>query len=119
MPNVAKTLKGADVRKAMKISTFLLMTKNYADLELLISHWSMETHTFVVVWREFTPTLKDVVVISHLPLFEDHDAVCISLNKEEERSMWLLNAALRVLIKSTTYTPRSDISDMARDIEKR
>lgn len=48
------------------------MVRSHVDLEFLISLWSMETHTFVVSWGEFTPTLEDVVVLFHLPLFVDN-----------------------------------------------
>lgn len=40
------------------------------------------------------------MVISRLPLFGDHGAIGVVLNKEEERTLRLLNAALRVLNKS-------------------
>lgn len=39
------------------------------DIEFLISHWSIETHTFIAAWREFDLTLEDVMALSYLPIF--------------------------------------------------
>lgn len=100
MPNMASTLDDTGIRKAL-LSTSLSVTKSYADFKLLISCWSVPTHTFISVWGEFTLTLKDVAVLSRLPLFGDHGAMRIVLTEEEERTLQLLNVALRVTSKST------------------
>lgn len=38
-------------------------------MEFLIFGWSNESHTFVEAWKEFSPTLKDVIVLTSLPVF--------------------------------------------------
>lgn len=57
MPNMASTLDDTGIRKAL-LSTSLSVTKSYADFELLVSRWSVATHTFISVWGEFAPTLR-------------------------------------------------------------
>lgn len=52
-----------DVANAPDVSTYLSMTRSYADLELLKSTWNVERHTFVADWGEYTPMLEDVAVI--------------------------------------------------------
>lgn len=94
-------LKDTSVMKALVISTSQFLARNYVDMELLISRWSVETHTFVAASGEFVPTLQDVGVISRMLLLRDHSAMGLVLNEEEERTERLLNVAMRVLSKST------------------
>lgn len=58
------------IRKALECLKSLSVIRNHSDLGHLISSWS-KTHTFVVPWGEFTPTLEDVVVITRLRIFGD------------------------------------------------
>lgn len=46
MPSVAGTFAETGVRKALDISMPVSLTRSHADLELLISRWSVEIHTF-------------------------------------------------------------------------
>lgn len=70
---------------------------------MLILHRSLETHTSIASWGEFTTTLEDVAVIFRQPLFTDHGAMSIILIEEEERTLQLFKAAIRMSNKST-YT---------------
>lgn len=66
------TLAEAGMRKTLDISISMSGTLSHADLESLISHCSVETHTCIASWGEFTPTLEDVGLMFHLPLFADN-----------------------------------------------
>lgn len=54
MSGVADSLVEASVAKALDISMSMSMTKSHAGLELLISRWGEEMHTFIASWEEFT-----------------------------------------------------------------
>lgn len=43
--------------------------RNQLDLAFLVSRWSSHSHTFVVAWGEFCPSLEDVAMLTNLPLF--------------------------------------------------
>lgn len=58
----------AGVRKALDISMSTYVVRSHAYLELLISSWSMETHTFVASGGEFNPMSEDMVVMFSLTL---------------------------------------------------
>lgn len=51
------------IKKALGCSRIHSITRTHGDLEFLVSRWSMESHTFVVAWGEFTPTVEDVLNI--------------------------------------------------------
>lgn len=83
LPSVANTIGDAGIRKAVDVSTPLSVTRSHIDLKLLIFWWSIERNTFVTSWRSSAHT-----DYGHL------------LNEGEERTLWLLKAALRVSKKS-------------------
>lgn len=76
------------------------MTRSHTDLELLVSYWSVEMHTFFTSWKEFIPILKDVLVMFCLSLIADEGAMGLVLSKEEAERLQLLKAALKVSNKS-------------------
>lgn len=90
------------MRKALDFSTSLSITR-YTDLVLFISCCSLETHTFILACGVVAAIIEDVdvEVMFCLPLFMDHDAMGILLTEEEERTLQLPNATLRVSNKST------------------
>lgn len=47
IPSVADILTESGVRKALNISMSISVMRSYADLELLYSRWSVETHTSI------------------------------------------------------------------------
>lgn len=79
---VASTLTDAGRRKALVIPTSLPITKSYADLKFLISHLSVEMHTFIVSWGEFNLTLEDLAVMFRMSVLADHSATGIVLIEE-------------------------------------
>lgn len=101
VPDMEDTLAEVMVRKALDISLYVSMTRSHADLELLVSRLSMETHIFTY-WEEFTPTLEDVLVMFYLPIFGDEGATGLILFEEEERKAQLLTTAFTVTNKSTS-----------------
>lgn len=65
------------IGKALNLSKTLIINKRPLGLELLISWWSTESHTFVAAWDEFGPTLEDVVVLTGLPIFGESRAIAM------------------------------------------
>ncbi|XP_059670028.1 uncharacterized protein LOC132315694 [Cornus florida] len=57
-----------------------------ASLDVLLSRWSCETHTFVAAWGEFAPSLEDVYVLFRLPVLGSADSD-LSVVSEEEREI--------------------------------
>lgn len=53
----------------------LVTNRSLEDLEFLISRWSVESPTFIASWGESCPTLKDVVVLTSLPIFGESRAI--------------------------------------------
>lgn len=54
----------------------------------------MVTRTFVVAWGEFGPSIKDVSVLTQLPLFGDTHAMGVVLDREDQEKLDFLNKAL-------------------------
>ena len=50
------------------ISQKLTLNHSNINLDGLVGRWNCITHTFVMLWGEFTPTLKDVMVLMKLPI---------------------------------------------------
>lgn len=55
----------------MNLPCTISINRCEGDIEFLVSHWSTESHTFIVALGEFGPTLKDVSGLTMLPLFGD------------------------------------------------
>lgn len=87
VPDVENTLVEASVRKAFDISMSIYVNRRHADLELLISLWSLETHTLVTSWGEFTPTSEDVLVIFLLKIVVYNGVTSIVLSMEEDGTL--------------------------------
>lgn len=66
----------------------MLPIHNNIDLEVLLSLWCVETHTFVMAWDEFTPTLE--VRLTYLPLFFKETAVGIELEEDQVKLKYLM-----------------------------
>lgn len=60
MPGVADTLAETGVRKALEISTSMSIIRSYADLELFISHYRVETHTSSMPEESFAPHTRKI-----------------------------------------------------------
>ncbi|KAL6279072.1 hypothetical protein ACE6H2_015953 [Prunus campanulata] len=80
------TLRKAAVLDAIFVSK---RCEIYLEVQLLrhvIRRWSLETHTFICSWGEFTITLEDVANILHLPIVGNQDPFNIILDvKDKER----------------------------------
>ena len=82
------------IREVIWVSTSLFMPKRWEDLELLALRWSFLTHTFIIAWGEFTPTLEDVHVLLRLPCFEVAIPAISALDKVTIDSTHALKKAL-------------------------
>ncbi|QHO08837.1 uncharacterized protein DS421_14g476170 [Arachis hypogaea] len=71
--NFVRRLKLAGVTEAIRTSAGLGVQRNGYNMSLLWQRWCSQTHTFLTSWGEFSPTLKDVVVLLQLPVFGSVD----------------------------------------------
>lgn len=63
------------IKKALECSRVHSITSARGDLEFLVSRWSVESHTFVTMWADSRPTLKDVLNIMALLLNRETNAM--------------------------------------------
>ncbi|KAL4317142.1 hypothetical protein AHAS_Ahas15G0355500 [Arachis hypogaea] len=71
--NFVRRLKFGGAAEAIRTSAVLGVQRNGYDMSLLWQRWCSRTHTFLTSWSEFSPTLKDVVVLLQLPVFGSVD----------------------------------------------
>ncbi|KAF7152955.1 hypothetical protein RHSIM_Rhsim01G0118300 [Rhododendron simsii] len=60
------TLRASRALEPVRLSTKLSIRKNNTNLDLMISRWSKDTHTFVFPWGDGGPTLQDTAVLMRL-----------------------------------------------------
>lgn len=84
---MSNTIREAGTRKTLDISKSLSVTRSYVNLQLCISRWSKETHSFITSWGECTAVLEEVAVIARPPLFGDPSTMVIVLGEEKEKTL--------------------------------
>lgn len=94
------TCVDAGIRKALNVSRSLSATKSYTALELLISRLSVETHTSLWLGKRSPNTREHSNDVS-FAIVRGSRCNGHHLTEQEERTLQLLNTALRVLSKST------------------
>ncbi|KAF7151917.1 hypothetical protein RHSIM_Rhsim02G0094500 [Rhododendron simsii] len=65
-PNFVHALRASRALEPVRLSTELSIRKNNTNLDLMISRWSKDTHTFVFPWGDGGPTLQDTAVLMRL-----------------------------------------------------
>ncbi|CAL8169050.1 unnamed protein product [Prunus armeniaca] len=89
-PSTCDILSRAGVLDAIFISKACDIHIEAKMLRHVVRQWSIETHTFICSWGEFTPTLEDVANIFHLPLCGSQDPFRIVLTPEDELKLTAL-----------------------------
>lgn len=74
-------------------------TQQHLDLEVLLSRRIIKTHTFVVAWGKFTPTLEDVLCRTHLPIFYEENVMGIEGETDGINKKYL--AAVMIVSRSS------------------
>lgn len=69
-------------------------TRQHHDLELVVSQWSSETHTFIVTWGEFPPTLEEVSRLTLLPVLGETNSIGIVLEEVDQVKVKYLTTAM-------------------------
>lgn len=93
--------------KTLTCSRFLSLTRHHQDLEIPVLRWNTESHTFVAVWGEFTPTLEDLARQTMLSLFVEANTMGIILEGDDQTKLKYLTfdmAASKALGKLTSAT---------------
>lgn len=79
--SLSERLMDANVKLPIFCSRVCSLCRQHSDLEVLISKWSIDTHTFITSWGEFIPTLKDMLQMRHLSLFGEANAMGLGKRK--------------------------------------
>lgn len=89
------------IRKALNLSKGIAINRSLGNLEFLIARWSTESHIFLQHGGWILSYLKDVVVLTGLPIFRETRAIKlpeetdeITLGAEGEKKLEALNNAL-------------------------
>lgn len=69
--------------KSLKLSKGISINISHEEKEYLISGWSIKSHTFIIAWREFSPSLEDVVALTGLPIFGEAKTIKLPKIHEE------------------------------------
>lgn len=75
------------VKKEPNCSRSLSMVRRHFDLEFLVSRWGVESHTFIAVYGRFGGTLEDVVVLIMLAIYEENNAMGVTLGENDTRKL--------------------------------
>ncbi|KAE9453015.1 hypothetical protein C3L33_15111, partial [Rhododendron williamsianum] len=65
-PDSVQILRASRVLEPVRLSTELSIRKNNTNIDLMVSRWSKDTHTFVFPWGDGGPTLQDTAVLMRL-----------------------------------------------------
>lgn len=80
--------------KAIMRARSITVKRNPANLEFLMSRWSIETHTFLASWGGFFLALEDVAMLTSLPLFDEAHATGVMLKGEDQKKADYLTKSL-------------------------
>ncbi|XP_059670029.1 uncharacterized protein LOC132315695 [Cornus florida] len=86
-------LKRANILRSLRLCPFLTVQLDQPSLAVLLSRWSCETHTFVASWGEFAPSLEDISVLLHLPVFGAADSDLSMVSEEDQEIVVALRSA--------------------------
>ncbi|KAG5524063.1 hypothetical protein RHGRI_030905 [Rhododendron griersonianum] len=62
----SSVLRASHALEPIRLSTELNISKNNANIDLMVSRWSTDTHTFVFPWGDGGPTLQDTAILMRL-----------------------------------------------------
>ncbi|KAG5564753.1 hypothetical protein RHGRI_000828 [Rhododendron griersonianum] len=65
-PDSVHALRASQALEPIRLLAELSIRKNNANVDLMVSWWSKDTHTFVFPWRDGGPTLQDTAVLIRL-----------------------------------------------------
>lgn len=71
--------------KALDCLRIRSVTRAQGDLEFLFLRWSVKSHTFVVVCREFASTLEDVLKNITLPLCGETKVMSSNIGDDKDK----------------------------------
>ncbi|KAG5531172.1 hypothetical protein RHGRI_025958 [Rhododendron griersonianum] len=65
-PESVHILRSSRALEPIRLSVELSIRRNNANVDLMVSRWSKDTHTFVFPWGDGGPTLQDTAVLMRL-----------------------------------------------------
>lgn len=102
---VKKLLNRVGVLNAIYYIRSIIVEKNPADLEFLISRWSTETYIFVAACGKFSSLSEDVPVLMSLPIFSEALIIGLLWRERTRRRLTSRPNPYRVLSMRTTRKP--------------
>lgn len=78
-----KLLNQIGIMKGIVQVKLMAIERNSIDLEFLMSRWTIDTHTFMATWGEFSPSLEDVAMLMSLPFFGMEHAIGVTLKEKD------------------------------------
>ncbi|KAF7132948.1 hypothetical protein RHSIM_Rhsim09G0080200 [Rhododendron simsii] len=113
--NLAHTLKASRALEPIRLPAQLNTRKNNANIDLLVSQWSKDTHTFVFLWGDDGPTLQDMVVLMQLSMRGSVAFDPLNLSSIDAR---LVDHLRRVYTEAGKYGSRFDREGHVRALSK-
>ncbi|KAF7154662.1 hypothetical protein RHSIM_Rhsim01G0166400 [Rhododendron simsii] len=65
-PDFVHTLRASRALEPIRLFTELSIHKNNTNINLMVSSWSKDTHTFMFPWGDSGPTLQDTAILMRL-----------------------------------------------------
>lgn len=102
--DMGKFLEEVGVLRPIQYALLMDVDRSLADVAFLTFRWSSYSHTFVVAWGEFCPSLEEVVKLTNLPVFGTYHAVDVLDNEGEKLVEGLHDAMTRAKYISNKRT---------------
>ncbi|KAF7150326.1 hypothetical protein RHSIM_Rhsim02G0134500 [Rhododendron simsii] len=104
-PDFVHTLKASQALEPIRLSTELSIRKNNTNIDLMVSRWSKDTHTFVFPWGDGGPTLQDTAVWMRL---STRGSVALDPSNLSPTDARLVERLRRAYTEAGKYGSRSD-----------
>ncbi|KAF7116965.1 hypothetical protein RHSIM_RhsimUnG0009600 [Rhododendron simsii] len=98
-------LRASRALEPIRLSSELSIRKNNTNIDLLLSRWSRDTHTFVFPWGEGGPTLQDSAVLMR---FGTRGTVAFDLSSVSPADMRLVERLRRAYTEAGKRGSRFD-----------
>ncbi|KAF7113578.1 hypothetical protein RHSIM_RhsimUnG0112000 [Rhododendron simsii] len=88
-------LQKADVHRAVVNSLRLVVLRERKWMDVMVSRWSVDSHTLPIAWGETGPTLEDVGCLLRLPMLGKVDPSSGSLSPSQKNVVDALRRSVR------------------------
>ncbi|KAF7154581.1 hypothetical protein RHSIM_Rhsim01G0170000 [Rhododendron simsii] len=110
-PNFVHTLRASRAFEPIRLSVELSIRKKNTNIDLKVSRWSRDTHTFVFPWGDGGPTLQDTTILMRL---STRGSVALNPSSLSPTDVRLVQRLGRAYIEVGKYGPRFDREGLVR-----